>query len=227
MNTPWLLFLAALRFMTRRAPSRDDASRPMPHAATRFFPLIGILSGLLAGGIYWLGAQLWPTSVAVVLCMAATSLAATSPVAGEARGARLGAAYGMLSLLVKYNALMALTAATGPIPLPPYLTLGLVMIAGQAAAGGLVVSLLTGGTSVAPRATTGDLGVALLIGFLPATLLGIPGLAGLVSAIVLRLILTAVVLPRTALEPRLQLDVTQQMTEVSFYLGAVATWRYV
>ena len=238
MNTSWRLFLAALRFMTHRPTPSGNAAGELPHEATRLFPVIGMLLGLMAAGIYWLGAQLWPTSVAVALSMAATLLATANP-AGESTStapghvepgrhrARLGAAYWVFSLLVKYNALMALTAATGPFPLPAYLTLGLIMIVGQASSYGLVVSSLKTEESAAARATTLDLGIALVLGFLPATLLGIPGLAGLVSGIVMRLVLTARVLPRRNLEPRQQLEVTQQLTEVCFYLGAVATWRYV
>ncbi len=219
---PWRPFMAALRFITRRPPPPDAPSGALPHEATRFLPLAGSLIGLAAAGIYWLGAQFWPTNVAVALSMAATLLATAA-----STSAGLGAAYWVLSLLIKYNALMALTAATGPFPLPAYMTLGLIMVAGQASSYGLVVSSMKTGASTALPATTADLGIALLLGFLPATLLGIPGLAGLVAAIVLRLVLTAYVLPWLKLEPRQQLEVTQQVTEACFYLGALATWKYV
>jgi hypothetical protein len=61
----------------------------------------------------------------------------------------------------------------------------------------------------------------------PAALLGIPGLIGLVSAIVVRLLLTAPILPKLKSGFRRRLDVTQRLTEAAFYLGALATWKYV
>ena len=64
MNTPWSLFVAALHFGTR-------GSVP-PRAAARLVPLAGIVVGAVGAGVYWLGAQLWPTSIAVVLAMLAT-----------------------------------------------------------------------------------------------------------------------------------------------------------
>jgi adenosylcobinamide-GDP ribazoletransferase len=239
VNRPWRLFMAALRFMTRRSTTPAGSAVALPHQATRFFPLVGMLIGGLAAGVYWLGAQIWPANVALVLSMLATvvitanlaeesSKAAAPTVAGRAlRSANLGPAYWVFSLLVKYNALMALTAAHGPFSLPVYLTLGLIMVAAQAASGGLVVSIMATHAPVALRATTADLSIAVIVGCLPATLLGTPGLAGLILAIGMRLLLTARILPKLKLEFRRQLDVAQQVTEVCFYLGALATWKYV
>jgi hypothetical protein len=34
-------------------------------------PLSGILIGAAAGGVYWLGAQIWPASIAGVACLRA------------------------------------------------------------------------------------------------------------------------------------------------------------
>jgi cobalamin synthase len=200
-------------------------------ATPRFVPLAGVLVGLMAAATYWLGAQVWPTNLAVALAMAAMFWATAGLTPAPAQPAKgpvpIGPVFWVFVLLIKYNALMALSAAAGPFPLPPHLTLGLIMIAGQAAGSGLVMSLMAGGPDARPQATAPGLAVALLVAFAPATLLGIPGLAGLVAAIVMRLLLAGRLLPRLALGPQQQWEVTRQLTEVCFYLGAVATWRYV
>jgi len=190
-----------------------------------------MLVGLLAAGVYWLGAQLWPANVAVALAMAATVWAnsaltatATQPAAAPSPP---GPVFWVFTLLIKYNALMALTAAAGPFPLPPHLTLGLIMIAGQAAASGLAMSLGAAGAAGGSGLAAVELTLALAAAFAPATLLGIPGLAGLGAAIVMRLLLAGRPLPQPAAGARARWDVTHQLTEVCFYLGAVATWRYV
>jgi cobalamin synthase len=198
MNEQWRLYLAALRFFTRESE--------LPQPALRFVPVVGIVMGAAAAGVYFLAAQLWPSSVAVVLSMLTTSLV-------DARGRHGNAAYWFFVLLVKYNALMALSAAIAPVPLPEHLNLGLIMICAQAAAGALMASQVVGGR----RPTAGDLTFALLVGSAPATLLGIPGLVGLGAAIVMRMLLGWWDRP----------DVTQPVTEICFYLGALATWKYV
>lgn len=239
MNRLWRLFMAALRFMMRRPAAAGAPASALPHQATRFFPLVGLLIGGVAAGVYALGAQIWPANVALVLSMLASvsitanfaeesARAAAPAMAGRApRSAPLGAAYWVFLLLVKYNTLMALTAAHGPLPMPLYVTMGVIMIAAQAVSGGLVVSIMATHAPAALRATTADLSIALIVGCLPATLLGTPGLAGLIAAIGMRLLLTARILPKLKLEFPRQLAVTQQVTEVCFYLGALATWKYV
>jgi adenosylcobinamide-GDP ribazoletransferase len=240
VNSQWRLFLAALRFVTRRPASvAGSVDGVPPHEATRFVPLVGIAVGLVGAGAYWLAAEIWPTSVAVVASMLATVLAtanfnessSSTDQAGAAmldvRHGSFGTLYWVFVLLIKYNALMALSAASVPFALPAYLTLGLIMVAGQAASRALVVSVLATDAPAALKVTTNDLTVALIVGLAPAALLGIPGLIGLVAAIVMRLGLTAYILPRLKYGFRERLDVTQQLTEACFYLGALATWKYI
>jgi len=71
------------------------------------------------------------------------------------------------------------------------------------------------------------LGFALAAGFAPAVVLGIPGLAGLVAAIVMRLGLAASLNPRSRPPSRTLMHAVQPLTEACFYLGALATWKYV
>ena len=79
-------------------------------------PLPGILIGALGGAIYWLAVQIWPSSVAVMLSMAATALLTTDFHALPAT--RLDVMSRVLCLLIKYNALMALSAAKLPFAVP-------------------------------------------------------------------------------------------------------------
>jgi adenosylcobinamide-GDP ribazoletransferase len=195
----------------------------------RFMPLVGVAMGALAGGVYWIGAQIWPTSIAVVLSMFATALVFAG--AGADAGVRtvnLGAVGLVFAVLVKYNALMALSAANLPYRLPANLALGLIMIAGHACSRALVVSVLATATHPASkRASHGDLGIALAIGFAPAALIGLPGLFGLVAAIVARIVFIATIRRNRPSVTAAELDMTQQLTEVCFYLGALATWAYI
>jgi adenosylcobinamide-GDP ribazoletransferase len=224
VNVQWRLFLAALHFVTRSSSSTDSDTVP-PHSATRFVPLIGILVGLLAAAVYWSAAQLWPTNVAVAIAMLATALVTGWAAAGNAQG-NPGALCWIFIWLIKYNVLMALSAASVPVPLPAYLTLGLIMVAGQAASRALVVSIMATAALDVPRVNANDLIVALMLGFAPATLLGVPGLVGLVTAIAMRLALTAILLPKLRYAFRERLEIAQHASEICFYLGALATWQY-
>jgi len=214
VNGSWRLVVAALNCVAR-------GSIP-PRAALRLVPLAGIVLGLGGACVYWLGAQLWPTSVALMLAMLATvSIAPPEAATGN------GVIYRVFFLIIKYNALMALSSAKLPFSLPEHLTLGLVMVAGQAASRALVVSVMSSSGPAAIGMTAADLAVAMIVGLAPAALLGIPGLIGLAAAIAVRLARTSSVLPGNALPCAERLDVTQQLTEIGFYLGALATWRFV
>ncbi len=128
----------------------------------------------------------------------------------------------MFAILVKYNALMALSAASLPFPLPANVALGLIMIAGQSCSRAL-------GVSVFKPAAYGDLGVALAIGFAPAVLLGMPGLVGLATAIVARIAFVGIqrrTSASLAAPPTGQDVAVAQLAEVCFYLGAAAAWAY-
>ena len=207
--------------------------------APRLSPLWGAAIGALGGAVYWLGAQVWPTSIAVLLAMLATTLLSSSTRSaaadsGTGMGMGMGMSMGMgiagmvFTVLIKYDALMALSAANLALALPANLALGLIMIAGHAASRALVVSVLAAPDDAGSKpASLGDLGIALGLGFAPAALLGIPGLVGLAAAIVVRILFIAY-LRRN--DPRLglgALDTLRQVTEVCFYLGAVAARAYV
>ena len=188
-------------------------------------PLPGILIGALGGAIYWLAAQIWPSSVAVILSIAATAVLTTDFRALPATRLDLSR---VLCLLIKFNALMALSAAKLPFAVPANVPLALIMICGYAASFALLVfSMATWPMKSSPKIGHGTLALALLIGFAPSSLLGVPGLVGLAAAIVAAMILIAFLRYRKISGSDDTLDLTQLITEVCFYLGALASWRYV
>jgi adenosylcobinamide-GDP ribazoletransferase len=203
-----------------------SALRSVRRLPARYLPVAGILVGAAGGAVYWLAAQFWPSSVAVVLSLFATALIAG--IGSEDSIARFRPAWlDVFVLLIKYNALMALTAANLPFSVPSNFALGLIMICGQAASHGLLVSVLAMRTEIPPRVSSGEMGLALAAGFAPAAVLGIPGLAGLIAAIVMRLGLAAPLNRRSGPPSRTLLHAVQPLTETCFYLGALATWKYV
>ncbi len=217
MNTRWRPFSTALRFCSRSAFSG---------------PLIGALIGAAGGGIYWAGAQIWPTSIAVVLSMLATELLSGGfrlPAAGT------GLLAYVFAILMKYNTLMALSAANLPFPLPANIALGLIMIAGNAVSRALTVSLITSSSKITSWATrptqefvpTGEAVAALAIGLAPAAMIGIAGLVGLAAAVISRIAFAAYINKSTELTAAEERSSSQQLMEICFYLGALAAWPYV
>jgi adenosylcobinamide-GDP ribazoletransferase len=196
-----------------------SAEWPAWITAPRFTPLVGILVGALGGGVYWFCARIWPASVAVILSMLATTLFSMGFKPRAGAGAAFGSVALVFAVLVKYNALMALSAANLPFALPANLALGLIMIAGHACSRALVVA--------SRPASPGELGIALAIGFAPAALIGIPGLIGLVAAIVARIAFIAYVRQSRRAVTDAEIELTQQLTEVCFYLGALASWAFI
>jgi cobalamin synthase len=192
----------------------------------QFAPLLGILIGALGGAVYWLAVQIWPSSVAAIVSMALTAVLTTDFRTMPAT--RLDLLSRVLCLLIKYNALMALSAAKLPFAVPANVPLALIMIGGYAASFALLVAVVaTRPEKTAPKIGQGALIFALLIGFAPAALLGIPGLTGLAAAVVAGLGVIAFLRHRNISGSGDALDLTQLLTEASFYLGALATWRYV
>jgi adenosylcobinamide-GDP ribazoletransferase len=210
----------------RRVASNVNGHDGTVRVTGPFAPLIGALIGTLGGAVYWLAVQIWPSSVAVILSMAATAL--LTQIRGALPATRIDALSRVLCLLIKYNALMALSAAKLPFAVPPNVPLALIMICGYAASFALAVAVMaTRPEKPAPKVSGGSLGLALLIGFAPAALLGIPGLIGIAVAIIAGMGVIAFLKFKRADGSRDALDMTQQLTEGCFYLGALATWRYV
>jgi adenosylcobinamide-GDP ribazoletransferase len=202
-----------------------------------------VVVGLVGALSYWLATLLWPSSIAVVLSMLATlwltqgvhelglgklgfAKLGTKPMP-ERKTGDVGSGFGLLImllfLLLKFDALMALSAAKLPFSLPVNAGLGIIMIVAHAASRALLVSVLATqafapSRTNPPRLSAGALSFALVTGFLPATLLGLPGLIGLATAIVIRLVAGS-----RGVAP----EATQQLAELGFYLGALGAWSYI
>jgi cobalamin synthase len=203
----------------RRHGLRQAFSAMRAPAVTKFAPLAGLACGALAGIAYWLAVLLWPSSVALILSMLIGALLTMDVrLAAATRG--LETLSLLFYVLLKYNVLLALSAAKLPFDAPPNTALCLIMICGYGAARALLVCLAG---SRAPPATASlshlDLGVALLLGFSPALLLGVPGLIGLAAAVASIIGLSAA--------PRSVLKFAPWIAESCFYLGAQASWSYV
>jgi hypothetical protein len=195
--------------------------------AAKLAPLAGMLLGALAAGLYWLAAQVWPSNVAVIVSMTVTTLLSTGN-RGAQPATRMTLLGRLFCLLIKYNALMALSAAKLPFALPSNLALGLIMICGLAASFALVVPVMAvRPEKSAAKVSSTDSVLALLIGFAPAVLLGIPGLIGLAGAVIASLGAIAFLKVNRMASSSDALDTTQLLTELSFYLGALASWRYI
>jgi cobalamin synthase len=194
---------------------------PWRLSAPRFLPLVGAAVGAAGGGVYWLGAQVWPTSVAVILSMLATAWLTEWLAAGTHPAPRPATApYGFLfALLIKFNVLMALSSASLPFPLPANLALGVILIAAHASSSALA-------TSMRPASHL-DLLIALAIGFAPAALIGMPGLIGLACAIGARIVYAAYARARRVPIGAPALDMVRMLTELCFYLGALAARSYI
>jgi adenosylcobinamide-GDP ribazoletransferase len=240
MSAQRRLFLTALRFCAR-LPRAELASPEVVRLgpAARYVPLVGALIGAVSGGVYWLGAQLWPTSIAVVLSILATvvmsggaheNAVSEQPASDTTRHVPVGgfgSAGFVFVLLLKYNTLMALSAASLPFAVPANVALGLIMICGHAASRALVVSLLASVQESPTRVSNGDLVFALGVGFAPATLLGIPGLIGLAIAILARVAFGAYLKRNRKTIANRAFYSVQQITEICFYLAALASWAFV
>jgi len=101
-------------------------------------PLVGVATGALAGIVYWIGAQVWPTSIAVVLSMLANR---TDLCGAGARTANLGLATFVFCRPGEVQCADGAVSASLPYHLPANLALGLIMIAGHACTALVVVSV--------------------------------------------------------------------------------------
>jgi adenosylcobinamide-GDP ribazoletransferase len=75
MKRQWLLFLAAIQFLTRLpVPPLDGFQAAWLPQSARFFPLVGALVGLIGIAVWWLSSLYFPSAVAVGLMMSASLL---------------------------------------------------------------------------------------------------------------------------------------------------------
>jgi adenosylcobinamide-GDP ribazoletransferase len=73
MKKQWRYFLLALGFFTRiPVPSFVDFQESDLNHSAKYFPLIGIIVGVVGAGIFVLSAQFFPQNIAVLISMAST-----------------------------------------------------------------------------------------------------------------------------------------------------------
>ena len=76
MRKQWRYFLLALGFFTRiPMPSFADFQESDLNHSVKYFPLVGLLVGLLGAMTYYIFAQIFPHSIALLISMAATVFA--------------------------------------------------------------------------------------------------------------------------------------------------------
>ncbi|MCM2308482.1 MAG: adenosylcobinamide-GDP ribazoletransferase [Sulfuritalea sp.] len=247
-------FFAALRFFTRLpVPAWVGHGQDQLNHAARYFPLIGILVGIIGAGVTELVALALPIGVAVLLGMAATILATgafhedgfadscdgfgggwdKAQVLAIMKDSRIGsyAALGVgLILLTKWSALTELDAGLGP----PFLAIALV--AGHAVsrlASTVLIYFLdyvrdddsSKSKPLAQRMAPGELAVAALCGLAPCLLLPLAEVLAALAAVVLSTLLAArYFLRRIGGYTGDCLGAAQQLGEVAFYLGLLCSF---
>ena len=69
----WAVFLLAVQFLTRVPVSSADLfTETRLAAAVRYYPLVGVLVGAVAGAVFWLAQLVFPITLAVVLATVAS-----------------------------------------------------------------------------------------------------------------------------------------------------------
>lgn len=254
IRTQLIYFFAALRFFTRLpTPAWVGHSQDQLNHAARYFPLVGILVGLIAAAVTLVAALVLPVSVALVLGMA-TSILATgafhedgfadtcdgfgggwdkAQVLTIMKDSRVGsyATIGVaLLLLAKWNVLFEIAARFDMT------MLGLTLIAAHAvsrlAATSLIFTLdyvredaTAKGKPLAVRMAPHELAIAAFTGLAPCVLLPASNLLVALLAVALCTWLAArYFIRRIGGYTGDCLGATQQITELAFYLGLLCSF---
>lgn len=238
-------FFAALRFFTRLpVPAWVGHSETQLNHATRYFPLVGWIVGLIGVLATWLAAKVLPPSMAVLLGMTATLLAtgafhedgfadscdgfgggwSKEEALAIMKDSRIGS-YGAIGigmlLLGKWNALYELNVLVLPA-----------LFAAHAISRAAAVTLIyrldyvrdDNGKSkpLAVRMSRGELVLAWLFGLLPLGLLPWQSaLQGLLAVVLVTWLAARYTRRRLGGYSGDVLGATQQLSEFAFYLGVL------
>lgn len=247
-------FFAALRFFTRLpVPAWVGHSQDQLDHAARYFPLIGILVGLIAAAVTEMATLSLPMSIAILLGMAASVLVTgafhedgfadvcdgfgggwdKTQVLTIMKDSRVGsyATLGVgLLLLTKWNALVEIDGAFDQ----PMLALALVAAhaASRLAATSLIFALdyvrddaTTRAKPLAVRMAPHELTIAALFGLAPCLLLPLAEvLVALAAVIITTGLLARYFVRRIGGYTGDCLGATQQLTELAFYLGLLCSF---
>jgi adenosylcobinamide-GDP ribazoletransferase len=241
------LFLTAVQYFTRiPVPAWVGHSPAQLNDAARWFPAVGALVGALSAAVYAGVSALATPHLGLVLALVASAwltgafhedgLADTADALGGVvdrsraleimKDSRIGT-YGALALV------LAILARLGALDSIGDRVVG-ALIAGHALSRWLAVTVIASQTYVAdpdlsrakPLAhaiSPGGMAVATICGLVPAALLGVDALVGLLAATAARLWLGRVFLRRLGGYTGDCLGATQQITEIAFYVGLAST----
>jgi adenosylcobinamide-GDP ribazoletransferase len=241
----WQYFLTALVFFTRVPITLNNFAEADLNKSTRYFPLIGILVGAFGALVFWLSDLLLPLEVAVLLSMAATILVtgafhedgladATDGLGGgwskeqvltimvDSRLGSYGAIGLLLVILTKYQALSYQVASLIPISL----------IAGHALSRLCAVlvmatqSYVKGEGKSKPLATQlqlPELIAATFFGLLPIAFMKLHVLLALIPVVIVWCWFSVKIKRRIGGYTGDCLGAMQQLTEVAFYVGLLAS----
>jgi adenosylcobinamide-GDP ribazoletransferase len=241
----WRYFLTAVMFFTRVPVRLDNFDEANLNKSTRFFPLIGILVGIVGALVFWLSDILLPLEIAVLLSMVATVLLTgafhedglADAIDGLGGGwtkeqvltimvdSRIGS-YGaiglILALLTKYQALSYQVATLIPASI----------VAGHALSRLCAVLVMftqnyvkTEGKSkpLATQLNMTELVIATFFGLLPLMFLEMKSLLALVPVSLTWLWFSAKIKKRIGGYTGDCLGAMQQLTEIAFYVGLLAS----
>lgn len=241
----WQYFLTALMFFTRVPITLNHFVEANLNKATRYFPLIGILVGAFGALVFWLSDLLLPLEIAVLLSMAATILVtgafhedgladATDGLGGgwtkeqvltimvDSRLGSYGAIGLLLVVLTKYQALSYQVASLVPMTL----------IAGHALSRLCAVLVMATQSYVKPEGKAKPLAtqlqlpeliLATFFGLLPLAFMKLYVLLALVPVVIVWCWFSAKIKRRIGGYTGDCLGAMQQLTEVAFYVGLLAS----
>ena len=244
-SNQWRYFLTAIMFFTRIPVHFEHFDEADLNKSTRFFPLVGILVGAVGALVFWLSNRLLPLEVSVLLSMAATILLtgafhedgladAIDGLGGgwtreqvltimvDSRIGSYGAVGLLLTLLTKYQALSYQMAIFVPAS----------MIAGHALSRLCAVLVMFTQSYVkaegkskplATQLNVAELTIATFFGLLPLAFLETKFLAALLPVAVVWLWFSAKIKTRIGGYTGDCLGAMQQLTEVAFYVGLLAS----
>lgn len=246
------LVLAAFQYFTRLPmPSWVGHSAAHLQGTARYFSLVGVLVGGVGALALWAASFVFPAPLPAILSTAVTifltgafhedGLADTFDGLGGGatreraleimKDSRIGT-FGMVALVLT---LAIKIASLNALPITKVL---FVLIAGHAFSRACAVSLLfasnyVGSTEhsrarpVAQQMSGGELLLAAVIGTAPLYWCGIPAIAGAASALLVLFVLARWFIRRLGGFTGDTLGAAQQLTEIAFYLGVLASWKFI
>lgn len=244
------LLLMAIQYFTRvPMPAWVGHSAENLGSTPRYFPAVGALIGAIGALVLWATSVVLPGPLPVILSTAFTvfmtgafhedGLADTFDGLGggatreraleimkDSRLGTFGTAALVLTLLVKIAALSELPVTFAIV----------VLIAGHAFSRACAVTLIFAGNlvsnpelsrarAVAQTMGRGELIFALVVGIAPLYWCGTHAIAGFVCSVVVLYVLARWFMRRLGGFTGDTLGATQQLTEIAFYLGVLASWK--